>query len=92
MTRGGQRFTRFEEFRENSRILFYFLNVDFYFQVTAIIKERLVKQGSVLIGYVPRPHKKIGNFFRMVVTCHPRPTHSSMKFVIDEIERVGEML
>ncbi|XP_001843283.2 acidic amino acid decarboxylase GADL1 isoform X1 [Culex quinquefasciatus] len=62
------------------------------YEVTAIIKERLVKQGSVLIGYVPRPHKKIGNFFRMVVTCHPRPTHSSMKFVIDEIERVGEML
>ncbi|KAL1379296.1 hypothetical protein pipiens_015004, partial [Culex pipiens pipiens] len=62
------------------------------YEATAIIKERLVKQGSVLIGYVPRPHKKIGNFFRMVVTCHPRPTYSSMKFVIDEIERVGEML
>uniref|UniRef100_A0A182R191 Glutamate decarboxylase n=1 Tax=Anopheles farauti TaxID=69004 RepID=A0A182R191_9DIPT len=62
------------------------------YSVTAAIKEQLVKRGTVLIGYVPLPHKGIGNFFRMVVTCHPRPTPESMQYIIDEIERVGEEL
>lgn len=62
------------------------------YETTVQIKERLVKQGTMLVGYVPLPHKKLGNFFRMVVTCHPKPTYDSMRFVIDEIERIGEML
>uniref|UniRef100_A0A182NFF7 Glutamate decarboxylase n=1 Tax=Anopheles dirus TaxID=7168 RepID=A0A182NFF7_9DIPT len=62
------------------------------YSVTADIKEQLVKRGTMLIGYVPLLHKGIGNFFRMVVTCHPRPTAESMQYVIDEIERVGEEL
>lgn len=62
------------------------------YEITAQIKERMVKNGSVLIGYVPLPRKNIGNFFRMVVTCHPKPSFDTMKFVIDEIERVGEEL
>lgn len=52
----------------------------------------MVKQGTMLLGYVPIPRKNIGNFFRMVVTCHPRPSFDTMRFVIDEIERVGESL
>ncbi|XP_055643248.1 acidic amino acid decarboxylase GADL1 isoform X2 [Toxorhynchites rutilus septentrionalis] len=62
------------------------------FKITTLIKERLVTQGNMLIGYAPLPHKGIGNFFRMVVTCHPRPTYSSMQFVIEEIQRIGEMV
>ncbi|XP_053671217.1 cysteine sulfinic acid decarboxylase [Anopheles nili] len=62
------------------------------YRVTADIKELLVKRGTVLVCYVPLLHKGIGNFFRMVVTCHPRPTHASMQFIVDEIERVGEQL
>ncbi|XP_058169414.1 cysteine sulfinic acid decarboxylase [Anopheles ziemanni] len=62
------------------------------YTVTADIKERMVKRGTTLIGYVPLLHKGIGNFFRMVVTCHPRPSYASMMFIIEEIERVGEEL
>ncbi|XP_312520.5 cysteine sulfinic acid decarboxylase [Anopheles gambiae] len=62
------------------------------YSVTADIKEQMVKRGTVLVGYVPLLHKGIGNFFRMVVTCHPRPTPETMRYVIDEIERVGEQL
>uniref|UniRef100_A0A182VX91 Cysteine sulfinic acid decarboxylase n=1 Tax=Anopheles minimus TaxID=112268 RepID=A0A182VX91_9DIPT len=62
------------------------------YSVTADIKEQLVKRGTVLVGYVPLLHKGIGNFFRMVVTCHPRPTPETMQYIIDEIERVGEEL
>ncbi|XP_053695114.1 acidic amino acid decarboxylase GADL1 [Sabethes cyaneus] len=62
------------------------------YKITALIKEKMVKRGSVLIGYVPLPSKKIGNFFRMVVTCHPKPTYESMQYVLDEIARVGEMI
>ncbi|XP_055607467.1 acidic amino acid decarboxylase GADL1 [Uranotaenia lowii] len=62
------------------------------YKITTQIKEKMVIDGSVLIGYVPLPHKKIGNFFRMVVTCHPRPSMKSMMFIINEIERVGESL
>ncbi|XP_058821927.1 acidic amino acid decarboxylase GADL1 [Topomyia yanbarensis] len=62
------------------------------YEITALIKEKMVKRGSVLIGFVPLPNKKIGNFFRMVVTCHPKPTYESMQFVINEIATVGEMI
>uniref|UniRef100_A0A182TAP6 Glutamate decarboxylase n=1 Tax=Anopheles maculatus TaxID=74869 RepID=A0A182TAP6_9DIPT len=62
------------------------------YSVTADIKERMVKQGTALVGYVPLLHKGIGNFFRMVVTCQPRPTHATMQYIIDEIVRVGEEL
>ncbi|XP_058453024.1 acidic amino acid decarboxylase GADL1-like isoform X2 [Malaya genurostris] len=62
------------------------------YEITALIKENMVKRGSLLIGFVPLPNKNIGNFFRMVVTCHPRPSHESMLFVIDEIARVGELI
>ncbi|XP_058058131.1 cysteine sulfinic acid decarboxylase [Anopheles bellator] len=60
--------------------------------VTADIKERMVKRGTTLICYVPLLHKGIGNFFRMVVTCHPRPSHATMRYIVEEIERVGEEL
>ncbi|XP_049530222.1 cysteine sulfinic acid decarboxylase [Anopheles darlingi] len=62
------------------------------YSVTADIKERMVMRGTALVGYVPLLHKGIGNFFRMVVTCHPRPTLESMLFIVDEIERIGESL
>lgn len=54
--------------------------------VTTTIKKCLTLKGSLLIGYTPLPHKNIGNFFRMVVTCQPPPTESSMDYVIRQIE------
>lgn len=60
------------------------------YNTTTEIKKRLTLRGSVMIGYTPLLHRKeCGNFFRMVVTCQPPPTESSMDFVIKEIQEVA---
>lgn len=63
---------------------------DNIYETTCIIKEKMVKAGTLMIGYSPLKNKGIGNFFRMVVTCHSRPTRDSMDFILKEIERLGE--
>lgn len=60
--------------------------------VTSKIKELLVLDGSVMIGYTPMSQKKLGNFFRMVVSCQPPPTYAGMDFVIEQIEKFGAPL
>jgi Pyridoxal-dependent decarboxylase conserved domain len=59
-------------------------------KLTTLIKEQMVKNGNLMIGYSPCASKKLGNFFRMVVTCQPRATHKSMDFVLNQIERIAE--
>ncbi|KAM0730892.1 Acidic amino acid decarboxylase GADL1 [Formica fusca] len=59
------------------------------YNTTTEIKKRLTLRGSVMIGYTPLLHRECGNFFRMVVTCQPPPTESSMDFVIKEIQEVA---
>ncbi len=56
------------------------------------VKEALIRKGSLMIGYQPLPHKGMGNFFRMVVHAVPRPSEEDMRFVIEEIDRVGRDL
>lgn len=58
--------------------------------LTTLIKERMMINGNLMIGYSPLPHKNIGNFIRMVVTCHPPPTKESMDFALNQIEEIGE--
>lgn len=53
------------------------------------IKERMTLKGSLMIGYTSLAHKNLGNFFRMVVTCQPPATQSSMDFVVLQIEECG---
>jgi hypothetical protein len=53
------------------------------------MKERMVLEGGVMMGYQPLKHKGLSNFFRMVTTCHPPPTRAHMEFVVREIERLG---
>ena len=60
--------------------------------VAPSLKERMIKSGSVMIGYQPLAHKAKVNFFRMVVHCQPPPTEADMKFVISEMERHGNSL
>lgn len=55
-----------------------------------IAKEKMIKSGTMMVGYSPLNNKGHGNFFRMVVMAHPRPTAASMDFVINEIEKLGE--
>jgi sulfinoalanine decarboxylase / aspartate 1-decarboxylase len=58
--------------------------------ITALIKERMMLNGNMMIGYSPLHHKGVGNFIRMVITCHPPATEDSMRFVLDQIEEIGE--
>lgn len=59
-------------------------------RITAIIKEQMMKNGNLMIGYSPLPSKNLKNFFRMVVTANPKTTNEMMDFVLDQIEEIGE--
>lgn len=59
------------------------------YTVAPKIKERMTLEGILLIGYTPLSSKNFGNFFRMVVTCQPMATKSSMDYAIEQIERLG---
>jgi len=56
------------------------------------IKETMIKEGTLMIGYQPLPYKNIKNFFRMVIHGVPRPSKENMDFVINEIERIGKSM
>lgn len=56
----------------------------------ALIKEKMIDRGTMMITYCPLPNRKLGNFFRMVVTCFPPATKESMQFILDEIEKLAE--
>ncbi|XP_045656916.1 cysteine sulfinic acid decarboxylase isoform X2 [Ursus americanus] len=58
-------------------------------KVAPVLKERMVKEGSMMIGY--QPHGTRGNFFRMVV-ANPALTRADMDFLLDELERLGQDL
>lgn len=62
------------------------------YQVAPKIKERMIMDGSLMLGYTPLNHKGFGNFFRMVITCSPEAKESSMNFVIEKIENFGQDL
>lgn len=53
------------------------------------IKETMIKDGSLMIGYQPLPYKNLKNFFRFVLHGVPRPSKENMEFVVNEIERIG---
>ncbi|XP_049739204.1 cysteine sulfinic acid decarboxylase isoform X2 [Elephas maximus indicus] len=58
-------------------------------KVAPVLKERMVKEGSMMIGY--QPHGARANFFRMVVV-NPMLTQADMDFLLDELERLGQDL
>uniref|UniRef100_G3P4Q5 Cysteine sulfinic acid decarboxylase n=1 Tax=Gasterosteus aculeatus aculeatus TaxID=481459 RepID=G3P4Q5_GASAC len=58
-------------------------------KVAPVIKERMMKQGTMMVGYQPLGNKV--NFFRLVVFS-PVLSQKDMDFVIDEIERLGNDL
>lgn len=61
-------------------------------KITAIIKEKMMKNGNLMIGYSPLASKGLKNFFRMVVTAQPPATEAMMDFVLNQIEEIGESL
>ena len=60
-----------------------------YVQVAPVIKDKMVKMGTMMVTYMPLGNKP--NFFRMV-TISPLATEKDMDFVLDEIDRFGHDL
>uniref|UniRef100_A0A8D0KY70 Glutamate decarboxylase like 1 n=1 Tax=Strix occidentalis caurina TaxID=311401 RepID=A0A8D0KY70_STROC len=58
-------------------------------QVAPIIKERMMKKGSMMLGY--QPHQGKVNFFRQVVIS-PHVSREDMDFLLDEIELLAKDL
>jgi hypothetical protein len=59
------------------------------FQVAPIIKERMMQNGNLMIGYQPLDEKP--NFFRMIIS-NSATIQEDLDFVLDEIERLGKDL
>ncbi|XP_030884630.1 acidic amino acid decarboxylase GADL1 [Leptonychotes weddellii] len=55
-------------------------------QVAPTIKERMMKKGSLMLGY--QPHRGKVNFFRQVVIS-PQVSREDMDFLLDEIDLLG---
>lgn len=62
---------------------------DLLAKVAPVIKERMMKQGSMMVGYQPLGNKV--NFFRVTVFS-PLVSHKDLDFFLDEIERLGKDL
>ncbi|CAB1343458.1 unnamed protein product [Coregonus sp. 'balchen'] len=58
-------------------------------KVAPVIKERMIKQGTMMVGYQPQGGRV--NFFRMIVIS-PQLSYQDMTFFLDEIERLGNDL
>lgn len=55
-------------------------------QVAPAIKEKMMKKGSLMLGY--QPHRGKVNFFRQVVIS-PQVSREDMDFLLDEIDSLG---
>ncbi|XP_045210018.2 cysteine sulfinic acid decarboxylase-like isoform X2 [Mercenaria mercenaria] len=60
-------------------------------RVAPKIKEGMVKQGTMLIGYQPLTVKGFVNFFRIIIN-NTKCDYSDMDFVVKEIDRLGRDL
>ncbi|XP_027766478.1 cysteine sulfinic acid decarboxylase-like [Empidonax traillii] len=58
-------------------------------KVAPAIKERMMRRGSLLVGYQPQGSRV--NFFRGVVTS-PAVTRRDLEFLLDEIQELGQDL
>ena len=61
-------------------------------KVAPVIKERMMKEGTLMVAYQPLNFKGLTNFFRMVFHCQPLPTKETVHFVLNEIDRLGKNL
>lgn len=69
----------------------YCSKIYFILQVAPKVKELMIRQGTLMLGYSPLQYRNIGNFFRMVFTCFPVMEESELDFILDEIERLGDL-
>lgn len=61
-------------------------------QVTRKLKEKMVLNGSLMIGYSPLPHKGIPNAIRLAIPSYPPKTREDMDFVLNNIVSLGQDL
>lgn len=62
------------------------------YKLVTQMKEKMVLDGSIMIGYTPLASKGLGNFFRMVMSCFPPPTQLAIDHILDKIEQIGESI
>uniref|UniRef100_A0A1A9WSM0 Glutamate decarboxylase n=1 Tax=Glossina brevipalpis TaxID=37001 RepID=A0A1A9WSM0_9MUSC len=60
------------------------------YEVAPKVKELMIREGTLMLGYCPLQYRNVGNFFRMVFTCFPIINDSELDFILDEIERLAE--
>ncbi|XP_058975350.1 cysteine sulfinic acid decarboxylase-like [Musca domestica] len=60
------------------------------YEVAPKVKEFMIRQGTLMMGYSPLQYRNIGNFFRMVFTCFPVMQEAELDFILDEIERLAD--
>uniref|UniRef100_A0A7N4V1R1 Cysteine sulfinic acid decarboxylase n=1 Tax=Sarcophilus harrisii TaxID=9305 RepID=A0A7N4V1R1_SARHA len=58
-------------------------------KVAPLLKERMVKKGSMMVGY--QPHRSWPNFFRLIV-ANPALSMADLDFFLDELELLGQDL
>uniref|UniRef100_A0A1B6J8Y7 Glutamate decarboxylase n=1 Tax=Homalodisca liturata TaxID=320908 RepID=A0A1B6J8Y7_9HEMI len=61
-------------------------------KVAPLIKQRVAMNGRLLIGYQPLAHRRLPNFFRFVLACHPTHSEAHLDTVIAEIAAAGSDL
>lgn len=60
-------------------------------QLAPAMKAVMMKRGRLMIGYQPLASKRLPNFWRLTLTGHPPVTDDDLRFVLDEIETIGEL-
>jgi hypothetical protein len=60
-------------------------------KVCAHIKDKMMEDGTIMIGHQPDQYKKRVDFFRLIL-CNQAITEGDLDFLVDEIGRVGEGL
>lgn len=60
-----------------------------YKQVAPLLKKRMLHAGTLMVTYQPMETFQLPNFFRITTHCVPPPSAESMRFILDELERLG---
>lgn len=60
------------------------------YEVAPRIKEKMIRSGTLMIGYSPLAYRGVGNFIRMIFTCYPVIDENELDAILDEIEFLAE--
>ncbi|XP_055907978.1 acidic amino acid decarboxylase GADL1 [Eupeodes corollae] len=60
------------------------------YTVAPKIKEKMIRSGTLMVGYSPLAYRGVGNFIRMIFTCYPVIDEKELDAILDEIEFLAE--